>query len=229
MCSDVLIWGKDNSGIFNVKSAYHLAISPRDIPSSSSPLGNKCFWSKLWFSPILAKDFESANLKAEGICNVQRSSISPPSLVAPSRYKINTDAAIDINLKKHSLGVVVRDAQDQVIAGIIAPAIGNVSPEIAEAKALLLALEWAQSVNLPVDVVESDCKSLVDKVNGSFSNYSVMSDFVVRIRHLLSFNPTCILSYVPRELNKLAHNCARAGLGLDGEYSWNGCLPSWLS
>uniref|UniRef100_A0A803PYN6 Reverse transcriptase domain-containing protein n=1 Tax=Cannabis sativa TaxID=3483 RepID=A0A803PYN6_CANSA len=354
MCSDVLIWGKDNSGIFNVKSTYHLAISHRDIPSSSSPLGNKRFWSKLWFSSIPAKvkhcvwrillnsipvasnlyhrhiipaplcplchvvpetvthaflecsrvktawknssfyifyaehkslniyayiskavetfdkrmlciffcflwmvwsqrnnylhhhrclspmfifdhavaylqDFESANLKAEGICNVQRSSISHTSLVAPSRYRINTDAAIDLNLKKHSLGVVVRDAQDQVVAGVIAPVIGHVPPDIAEAKALLLALEWAQNVNLPVDVVESDCKSLVDKVNGSFSNYSVMSDFVVRIRHLLSFSPTCILSFVPRELNKLAHNCARAGLGLDGEYSWNGCLPSLLS
>ncbi|KAM6545112.1 hypothetical protein CsatB_025848 [Cannabis sativa] len=354
MCPDVLIWGKENSGIFSVKSAYHLAISSRDIPSSSSPLGNKRFWSKLWFSPIPAKvkhcvwrillnsipvasnlyhrhiipaplcplchvapetvthaflecsrvktawknssfstfyaehkslnttayiskafetfdkqmlctffcflwmvwsqrnnylhhhrclspmfiydhavtylqDFESANLKADVRRNVQQSSTSPHSLVAPYRYKINTDAALDINLKKHSLDVVVRNAQDQVIAGIIAPVIGNVSPEIAEAKAILLALEWAQSVNLPVNVVESDCKSLVDKVNGSFCNYSVMSDLVVRIRHLLSFGPAFILSYVPRELDKMAHNCARAGLGLDSEYVWNGCLPSWLS
>uniref|UniRef100_A0A803PY78 Reverse transcriptase domain-containing protein n=1 Tax=Cannabis sativa TaxID=3483 RepID=A0A803PY78_CANSA len=279
-CPDVLIWGKTNSGIFNVNSAYHLALSPRDIPSTSSPLGNKRFWSKIWFSSIPAKVKHcvwrillnsipvASNLYHRRIipapfcplCHATPETLrllinkcyvfsfassgwilSLPILKqqvyvmcnglqsGPLSYKINTDAALDPNRKKHSLGVVVTDAQDQVVAGVIAPLTGTVPPDVAEAKALLLALEWAQSVHLPVDIVESDCKGLVDKVNGSFSNYSVLSDFVTRIRHLLSVSPTCTLHFVPREFNKLAHNCARAGLGLDGEYCWNGCLPSWLS
>uniref|UniRef100_A0A803QFN7 RNase H type-1 domain-containing protein n=1 Tax=Cannabis sativa TaxID=3483 RepID=A0A803QFN7_CANSA len=149
--------------------------------------------------------------------------------VAPCSYKINIDAALDSKMKKHILGVVVRNDHDQVVVGIISPVIGNVSLEIAEAKALLLALEWAKAVNLPVSVIESNCKSLVDKVNSSYCNYSVISDLVSHIRHLLSFSPALAIAFVPREFNKLAHNCARAGLELDSEYIWNDFLPSSLS
>uniref|UniRef100_A0A803QJ15 Reverse transcriptase domain-containing protein n=1 Tax=Cannabis sativa TaxID=3483 RepID=A0A803QJ15_CANSA len=256
MCPDVLIWGRESSGIFSVKSAYHLAVSSRDIPSSSSFLGNKRFWSKLWSSSIPSKVKHCvwrillnsipipSNLYHRHIiplpfcplCHAAPETTGSAATLQQTSFISCTtllqdqpDAALDINLKKHSLGVVVQNDQDQVIADIIAPVIGNVSPEIAEAKALLLALEWANIVNLPVSVMESDCKSLVDKVNSSFCNNSVISDLVSRIRHLLSFSPALALSYVPREFNKMAHNCARVGLGLDSEYVWNGCLPSWLS
>uniref|UniRef100_A0A803QSV1 Uncharacterized protein n=1 Tax=Cannabis sativa TaxID=3483 RepID=A0A803QSV1_CANSA len=33
---DDLIWSRDSSGLFTVKSAYHLALSHQDIPSTSS-------------------------------------------------------------------------------------------------------------------------------------------------------------------------------------------------
>ncbi|XP_030478315.1 uncharacterized protein LOC115695389 [Cannabis sativa] len=35
-CSDDLIWSGNTSGLFTVKSAYHLAVTSRDIPSTSS-------------------------------------------------------------------------------------------------------------------------------------------------------------------------------------------------
>uniref|UniRef100_A0A803QP37 Trichome birefringence-like N-terminal domain-containing protein n=1 Tax=Cannabis sativa TaxID=3483 RepID=A0A803QP37_CANSA len=35
-CKDELIWGHDLSGLFNVKTVYHLALKSRDLPSSSS-------------------------------------------------------------------------------------------------------------------------------------------------------------------------------------------------
>uniref|UniRef100_A0A803Q747 RNase H type-1 domain-containing protein n=1 Tax=Cannabis sativa TaxID=3483 RepID=A0A803Q747_CANSA len=96
------------------------------------------------------------------------------SLKRPDRPDIKSrDLPIDpdqglsiLMLLKHNFGVVARDDQANVMAGVIAPATGNV----AEAKALLLALEWIQAINLSVRVIESDCKSLVDKIYSQFCN-----------------------------------------------------------
>uniref|UniRef100_A0A803NY15 Reverse transcriptase domain-containing protein n=1 Tax=Cannabis sativa TaxID=3483 RepID=A0A803NY15_CANSA len=49
-CHDTLIWGPDKSGLFTVKTAYHLALQSRDIPTSSSFVSNKSFWTKIWAS-----------------------------------------------------------------------------------------------------------------------------------------------------------------------------------
>uniref|UniRef100_A0A803PHZ6 Reverse transcriptase domain-containing protein n=1 Tax=Cannabis sativa TaxID=3483 RepID=A0A803PHZ6_CANSA len=65
-------------------------------------------------------------------------------------YQIYTNVAIDNTKKKHSLEIVVINESNQNVAGIIKPIVGNVSPTIAEAKGLLLAVQWSQLIRLPV-------------------------------------------------------------------------------
>uniref|UniRef100_A0A803P950 Reverse transcriptase domain-containing protein n=1 Tax=Cannabis sativa TaxID=3483 RepID=A0A803P950_CANSA len=226
---DDLIWGKETSGIFSVKSAYHLAVSSRDIPSSSSFNTSKRFWSKLWSACVPSKEFDKAqHLVTKHNMPVSSVIRQPPQLVS-GMFQINTDATIDRNKKKHSLGVIVQDANRISIAGVIAPFDGTVPPEVVEAKAILLPLQWTQAIKLPVCILQTDCKNVVDKIFSNCCNCSVLGDIISSICALLSFSPSLSIMFIPREKNKIAHACARMGLGLDNEVIWNGSLPSWIS
>ncbi|KAM6541704.1 hypothetical protein CsatB_006151 [Cannabis sativa] len=144
-------------------------------------------------------------------------------------WKVNTDAGISSSDRKHSLGVVVTDENDDVKADLIVPMVGSVPPEVAEAKAILAAISWVQATKLPVNVLQTDCKSIVDKVYNAKCHNSVVNDIVLCIKNSLLFSPNLVIVHVPRELNKIAHVCARAGLGLDSECVWNGSLPSFVT
>uniref|UniRef100_A0A803PQB8 RNase H type-1 domain-containing protein n=1 Tax=Cannabis sativa TaxID=3483 RepID=A0A803PQB8_CANSA len=144
-------------------------------------------------------------------------------------WRVNTDAGVSSTARKHSLGVVVTDEKDDIKAGLIIPIVGSVPPEVAEAKAILTAISWVQATKLPVNVLQTDCKSIVDKVYSTNCHNSIVNDIVTCIKNSLLFSPNLVIVHVPRELNKIAHACARAGLGLDNEYIWNGSLPSFVA
>ncbi|XP_030479177.1 uncharacterized protein LOC115696415 [Cannabis sativa] len=348
---DKQIWEKESSGCFTIKSAYHLAFSNQDLPSSSSFSDSKKFWKRVWSSPAPPKVklfiwrllsnaipvafslfkkcvidsplcpickmenetiqhalldcsrarkawrhsrfanyfhtfktldiaefflglFNTLDKNDVGIlfCFIwalwnQRNNIvynqytlppkevydwslnyffkfldaqqqhvtgsqfasnsAQPTQIPPStRFRIFTDAAIDSVNRKHSIGVVVLDADNAVKAGFSAPFSGLVPPAVAEAKAIFQAIQWAQMISLPVDVLLTDCKSIVDKLSSCNRNNSVLDDVLSNIQNLLSFSPRLAISYVPRENNVLAHKLAKFGLGLDNELIWNGSLPS---
>ncbi|XP_060973242.1 uncharacterized protein LOC133038849 [Cannabis sativa] len=142
-------------------------------------------------------------------------------------FKIFTDAATDSQRKKHSIGVVLLDGCNRVKAGFSTTFSGLVPPAVAEAKAVHQAIQWAQLLRFPVDVLMTDCKSIVDKLNTCNWNNSVFDDVICSIKNLLSFSPGLTISHVGRDFNLLAHKVARLGLGLDNELIWNGSLPSF--
>uniref|UniRef100_A0A803QDG1 Reverse transcriptase domain-containing protein n=1 Tax=Cannabis sativa TaxID=3483 RepID=A0A803QDG1_CANSA len=347
---DKLIWEKENSGCFTVKSAYHLAFSNQDLPSSSSFSESKKFWTKIWSSsappkvklfvwrllskaipvafslfkkcvinsplcPVCKMENETTkhalldcsrvrkawrysrfadyydaykNLDIDGFflglfqtldkhdigilfCFIwslwnQRNNFVHNQYTVPPKevfdwalvfyfkfldarqhpitgsqsaprsnsvqsyssigLKLFIDATIDSINRRHSIGLVVLDADNAVKAGFSAPFSGLVPPAVAEAKAIFQAIHWAQLISLPVDVLLTDCKSIVDKLNSCNWNNSVLDDVLLSINNLLSFSPRLAISYISRENNVLAHNLAKLGLGLDNELVWNGSLPS---
>ncbi|KAM6570085.1 hypothetical protein CsatB_018070 [Cannabis sativa] len=147
-------------------------------------------------------------------------------LPAEVSLQLFTDAAIDTSRKRYSIGAIVMNSSNQVIAGFVKPFEGCVSPVIAEAKEILQALQWVTCIHLLVDVLKTDCKSIVDKISSSKRGCNVLDDIITCIRGLLSNCPLLSLSFVRRESNLLAHQVARWGLGLDSELIWNGSLPS---
>ncbi|KAM6541640.1 hypothetical protein CsatB_006087 [Cannabis sativa] len=313
---DKLIWEKESSGCFTVKSAYHLAFSNQDLPSSSSFFDSKKFWTRIWsstappkmdnetikhalldcsrvrkawrysrfaayydtfknldidefflgllqtldkndigilfcfiwalwnqrnsfvhnqytFPPKEVYDwslnffFKFLDAQQHHVTGSQSASPSTQVQLPPSTgLRIFTDAAIDSANRRHSIGVVVLDADNAVKAGFSTPFPGLVPPAVAEAKAIFQAIQWAQMISLPVDVLLTDCKSIVEKLNSCNWNNNVLDDVLVNVKNLLSFSPRLVISYVPRESNVLAHNLAKLGLGLDNELVWNGSLPS---
>ncbi|XP_060974945.1 uncharacterized protein LOC133039890 [Cannabis sativa] len=144
----------------------------------------------------------------------------------PGRYKVFTDAAIDTGKQVFSLSVVVKNDSDQVVAGLVKPVTGIIPPVIAEAKAVSLAVAWTKMINLPVHVLFSDCKIVVDKINKCNWNNSVCDDVLIDVYNSLSFNPRPKVVFIRRDENTHAHNLAKLGLGLDRKLLWNGSLPS---
>ncbi|XP_060965459.1 uncharacterized protein LOC133034395 [Cannabis sativa] len=198
---DEIIWEHDSSGVFTVKSAYHLAFSHHDLPSPSSLTNSKKFWTKIWTSKIppkvkeLDKDYvgifccflwalwnQRNNLFHNKFypqpydiydwsvdfffkyLDVQQASspystqqvdlLALPDLPAAASIQLFTDAAIDSTRKRFSIGVVVLNSSNQVIAGFAKPFAG--SPMVVEAKAILQAMQWVSCIHLPVDVLKTD-------------------------------------------------------------------------
>uniref|UniRef100_A0A803PH75 Reverse transcriptase n=1 Tax=Cannabis sativa TaxID=3483 RepID=A0A803PH75_CANSA len=154
---DYLIYGKDSSGLFSVKSAYHLALSGRDVPYTSSFQSSKFFWSKAllnqrnnalykrtiippnevfaWCSNFLLQylDAQQKSLAATG-AQVE----DPPALFdcSAGSFRDHTDATTDKERRVYSLSVIAFNKSNQSIAGIVKPFRGSVSPTLVEAKAL---------------------------------------------------------------------------------------------
>uniref|UniRef100_A0A803Q009 DUF4283 domain-containing protein n=1 Tax=Cannabis sativa TaxID=3483 RepID=A0A803Q009_CANSA len=80
------------------------------------------------------------------------------------RNTLTSYAATDSHGRKHSIGVVLMECCNQVKAGISTPFSGLVPPAVAEAKAVHQAIQWPQLLHLSVDVLMTDCKSIVDKL-----------------------------------------------------------------
>jgi ribonuclease HI len=86
------------------------------------------------------------------------------------------------------------------------------SPQEAEAEACLhglrLAVEWIQQ---PM-IVESDCKTLIDSVQGRVLDRSQWAGLLAEIRAMSTLLPECRFQHVKTEGNKVAHLLAKQAL-----------------
>uniref|UniRef100_A0A803NKP9 RNase H type-1 domain-containing protein n=1 Tax=Cannabis sativa TaxID=3483 RepID=A0A803NKP9_CANSA len=162
--------------------------------------------------------FKFLDVQQNHVTGSQSATLSTPvQLPSSTGLKIFTDAAIDSVNRRHSIGVVVLDANNAVKAGFSTPFVGLVPPAVAEAKAIFQAIQWAQMIHLPLDVLLTDCKSIVDKLTSCNWNNSVLDDVLVNVENLLSFSPRLAICYVHKDSNVIAHKLAKLGLGLDNE------------
>uniref|UniRef100_A0A803Q8F9 RNase H type-1 domain-containing protein n=1 Tax=Cannabis sativa TaxID=3483 RepID=A0A803Q8F9_CANSA len=89
-------------------------------------------------------------------CNSASARVQPSG---SNVFKIFTDAATDSQRRKHSIGVVLLDGCNRVKAGFTTPFSGLVPLAVAEAKAVHQAIQWAQLLRLPVDVLMTDFRA----------------------------------------------------------------------
>ncbi|PON56402.1 hypothetical protein TorRG33x02_296490 [Trema orientale] len=70
---------------------------------------------------------------------------SPPS---NGGFKLNVDAAINKDMRTMDFGAIIRDSKGEFIAALSKKIVGALSPEMAEAKAVGVALSWARYVGI---------------------------------------------------------------------------------
>uniref|UniRef100_A0A2N9ISW0 Reverse transcriptase zinc-binding domain-containing protein n=1 Tax=Fagus sylvatica TaxID=28930 RepID=A0A2N9ISW0_FAGSY len=125
----------------------------------------------------------------------------------PGTIKFNVDAAICDN--KAVIAAVARDSNGCLLKAW-AKHTPFLDPTVAEAAAIIWALELAAAEHFVNIIVESDAKSCIDALA------CPLDESCWKIRHLTSVSldlalsfPLCIFSWVKRDANHVAHSVAK--------------------
>uniref|UniRef100_A0A803QCJ0 SHSP domain-containing protein n=1 Tax=Cannabis sativa TaxID=3483 RepID=A0A803QCJ0_CANSA len=173
------------------------------------------------WATVFITDFQEAQLKKQCALLLQPSFTHQNNScrLSPGSYRLNTDAALDAKSGKLGFGAVIRDWKNRIVAGLSIPVAGNVDPLMAEALALRSSLLWCSNIKIPLAVIETDSKVLVERIRSVKPDLSALSDVIQDIRLSLSYFPTASIRHIARSHNRNAHCLARKALGLDKEKS----------
>ncbi|KAF4351328.1 hypothetical protein G4B88_026349 [Cannabis sativa] len=144
-----------------------------------------------------------------------------PPLPPAGMYTLYSDAAISTPRSTMGFGAAIQDSTGQIIAALSSPHTGALSPTLAEAYALLQAIQWCSLVHLPLHSIYTDCLDLVKKIHKRSKDRSPTSDAVRKIIASLSTFPGAYISHVSRNHNATAHALAHKALETDTDLIWN--------
>ncbi|KAK1392383.1 hypothetical protein POM88_011439 [Heracleum sosnowskyi] len=122
--------------------------------------------------------------------------------------KINADASL-VDEGWIDMGVIARNHKGRVLFAATRRERAWWSPEIAEAKALILAINLEKRHGLQEIILESDCKQLVSRLNQSITHLSDLDSVLCDILSLCSVFMSLSWSHVRREGNSVAHHLAK--------------------
>ena len=144
------------------------------------------------------------------------------------RYKVNVDGAVFSAQKSSGVGVMIKDANGQVIAALSRKFNAPLGSLDVEAKAFEVGLEFARDVGIHDFIIKGDSLVLYNALCGSSTPPFVM-EFVVR-GILMSYGPLDRIdfSHVKRQGNKPGHLLAKHALGIADYLTWMEETPCFL-
>ncbi|KAM6576935.1 hypothetical protein CsatB_028772 [Cannabis sativa] len=140
-------------------------------------------------------------------------------------FKLNVDAATNVDQKKLGIRAIIRDHNGVVVATYSKVVQGNFRSDEMEAKALFHALNWALQKQLAITHIETDALRVSNALTFASKDLSCFSDLIMDVRCLLSFFPQVLVTHVKRSANQEAHGLAKFSLGLDDDICWIGEIP----
>ncbi|PON56783.1 Serine/threonine protein kinase [Trema orientale] len=147
---------------------------------------------------------------------------SPPS---NGDFKLNVYAAINKDMRTVGFGAIIRNSKGEVIAALSMKIVGTLSPEMAEAKVIKVALSWTRYVGINIQFLKSDALTVVKALNDGIISHSEFDDLLLDVFSLLSYFPSVLIKHVYHEANAAAHKLAKFALGLDNDLIWLGESP----
>ncbi|XP_060965141.1 uncharacterized protein LOC133034132 [Cannabis sativa] len=151
-----------------------------------------------WTNSFIS-DYQEALCNANKYKAVHNQQPNDKEITVPHNcYQPNTDAALCAERSKLGFGAVIKDWKGNLVANLAIPAAGIFQPTLAEALALKAGLIWCQHIKIPLVLVETDSKLLVDRVLDRKGDLSALSDMVEDIRNSLSLFPNVILRHTRR-------------------------------
>lgn len=129
--------------------------------------------------------------------------------------KFNVDASLFSGTNAFAIGMVVRDAQGEFLAGKTVRSRGEVSVMEAEAFGVLEALKWLEEMGYYNVIVESDCLLVVDAIAKENVYQLEVGDLLQACRERLKWRSDIQVCFVKKQANKAAHMLARHPCLLD--------------
>ncbi|KAK5784465.1 hypothetical protein PVK06_038989 [Gossypium arboreum] len=121
--------------------------------------------------------------------------------------KINFDASS--NGRQLSFGLVARDHDGFVLGGRAGMVAQNVQTEWAEFHALVESFKFARSRNWLKLEFETDCASLVNRLNRRWADLSTMGYSIRENIKILDFCDSYHFAWAPRSCNKVADSLCK--------------------
>ncbi|KAL4354438.1 hypothetical protein GQ457_06G008040 [Hibiscus cannabinus] len=139
--------------------------------------------------------------------------------------KINVDAYCPLSKDKAFSGAIIRNYKGSVLGSCIKFQHGFSSVFMAEAKAAVHGLSFAAELGFHHVILESDSRSLIQKLNSSADDSSAIRPVVSDIKNLARRFVECIFHFTTRDNNQAAHAVAAMGKNLISDTSWIKDVP----
>ncbi|KAK1584355.1 hypothetical protein Q3G72_032252 [Acer saccharum] len=185
-------------------------------------------WGESWKKVALfLSDMKTNDAQAKATTNspCEIKNWIPPN---SGTFKVNVDAALDLERGKFEAGIVIRDHTGRILKVAALVFEGRVSVDIAEAKAIYEGLMLAKQSGLLPLSIESDSLTVVKLCNGEISTRSDVFNVISDIQIVVNREERILISHIPRICNRVAHEVARRAIGLDISVFFEDPFPPWL-
>jgi ribonuclease HI len=205
---DILAASTDTEQMVVVVTFWHLWLARNGIRNGDPmrhphSVAEQC---KAYVEMIKLHLFKPApSTSRETIKSVPRWSPPPEGTV-----HINVDAALFSPSRRMGIGVVIRNHKGECSVACSELIQEVTTPEIAEALALRRALALARDEGFDKLVIASDCLSVVQRVNSSEVDRSMVGVVIQDIKALASGFSSVSFNHVYRPFNVSAHTLARS-------------------
>ena len=163
----------------------------------------------------------SVQPKSNGNRRLLRTWVPPPI----GWLKVNIDGAFCASSSSGGVGVIVRDSDGRIVAGMCKRLSHVMGPDMVEAMAGRVACVLATSYNLSPIVFESDCMKVINASKNEEVDNSSFGLIMEDVKALLGGLLSSFFVHVIREANMVAHKAAKFALQDGFDISWSGHLP----
>lgn len=145
------------------------------------------------------------------------------NISAPRRecHIINVDASFPSGQLTTGIGMCLRDETGRFQLGRTCWMHGRVLVKEGEALGLLLAMQWAQSLNIHDVRFELDAKCVVDSINSHTLDLSEFGSIISTCRRIFHSEPNFAVKFVRRQGNVVAHTLAGVATSYPSPHVFN--------
>ncbi|XP_071920735.1 uncharacterized protein [Coffea arabica] len=141
---------------------------------------------------------------------------------------LNTDAALSHKDGKIGWGVVARCSRSKLLGAWAGSEQRCGDPTVEEARAIRKGMTIAMKSGWRDIIIQSDCKSVVEKIKLERVEDPGANAVLFDILHLRKEFRNCTFSFVRRNANMVSHSLARLALNLVADIDWRNSFLSWL-